>query len=393
MRSRLSVGASRGPHWLLERAGLSLASPSYMKTLLLLACIPLATAVAASRARNVILFLGDAGGLPTLNAAALYGHDRPQSLFIQQMPYTALADTSCLDRWVTDSAAGMTAIVTGRKTNEHMVSLLPARDGREARPLKTILEYAEEHGLATGVITNMPVWDATPAACYAHASSRKDVGDIFRDLLHPRFGDGVDVVIGADWKGLVDAAARQGVDAASAFARAKYAFYPTPGALPATATRAAAIYDGGDFEPQPVLANVLQVLARNRRGFFLMVEWDMHTDNVTKGLKRALVMDELIRYVAGIAPPDTLIVYAADHSFDLRLVGGMRGKPVAEQLLVAAPEQKPPPWPVFRVSGSHSGEEVLVAAQGPGAERLHGFIPNTAIFHLMMDAYGWKETP
>jgi len=43
--------------------------------------------------------------------------------------------------------------------------------------------------------------------------------------------------------------------------------------------------------------------------------------------------------------------------------------------------------------GSHSGEEVVVAAQGPGAELVRGFMPNTRIFQIMMAAYGWKETP
>ena len=47
---------------------------------------PRAGATPAERARNVILFSGDAGCLPTLNAASLYGYDRPQALFIQKMP-------------------------------------------------------------------------------------------------------------------------------------------------------------------------------------------------------------------------------------------------------------------------------------------------------------------
>ncbi len=367
-------------------------SSSFRKSILclLLAGVSLASAQ-EPRAKNVILFLGDAGGIPTLNAASLYGHNRPQSLFIQHMPYFALSDTSCLNEWVTDSAAGMTAIVTGQKTNYRMLSALPA--GGSVRPLKTILEYAEERGLSTGVITNMPVWDATPAACFAHVSERAMIGEIFKELLQPRFGDGPEVVIGSDWKRVVLEAARVGVDAAQGLAAAHYHYYAHPEAIPADANRVAAIYDGDDFEPQPVLDNVLLILGRNPNGFFLMVEWDMHTPNLEKGLKRALVMDDLIRHVAGLVPPDTLIVYAADHSFDLRLVGGDTDKPVTQQLLVGPPGQKPPPEPVFWVNDKHTGEEILVAARGPGAARLHGFIPNTEIFHVMMDAYGWKESP
>lgn len=48
---------------------------------------------------------------------------------------------------------------------------------------------------------------------------------------------------------------------------------------------------------------------------------------------------------------------------------------------------------VFAVENSHTGEDIVVAAQGPGAERVRGFFPNTRIFEVMMSAYGWKESP
>jgi len=34
---------------------------------------------------------------------------------------------------------------------------------------------------------------------------------------------------------------------------------------------------------------------------------------------------------------------------------------------------------------------VVVAAQGPGARRVRGFIANTDLFRIMLAAYGWKE--
>ncbi len=40
---------------------------------------------------------------------------------------------------------------------------------------------------------------------------------------------------------------------------------------------------------------------------------------------------------------------------------------------------------------AHTGEEVLVAAQGPGAERVRGYLANTDLFGIMMDALGWKR--
>lgn len=129
------------------------------------------------RARNVILFLGDAGGIPTLSAASIYGYNEPRSLFIQNMPHIALSETSPASGWVTDSAAGMTAIVTGYKTHNGVISQSPAavRGKKDGVPLKTILEYAEEKGLSTGVVTNSGAASATPAACYAQVNDRKKV--------------------------------------------------------------------------------------------------------------------------------------------------------------------------------------------------------------------------
>jgi alkaline phosphatase len=355
--------------------------------LLLIAAVECADA--GERARNVILFLGDAGGVPTLSAASLYAHDKPQALFIHGMPHIALCDTSALDAWVTDSAAGMTAFVTGQKTNNGMISVLP---GYEGRSLKTILEYAEENGLSTGVVTNMAVWDATPAACYAHASSRKSTVEIFSQVFTPRFGDGVDVLIGADRNKLFAAAETAGLNPRAAMQKAGYEFFETPSAMSDVASRAMSIYDGEDFRPEPVIDTVLQILSRNEKGFFLMVEWDMHTKELMKGLDRAIVMDELIRHVAGKVSSETLIIYAADHSFDLRMRGGRRGGPLAPQILATA-AAPPPSRPVISVENFHTAEDIVVAAQGPGAELVRGFLPNTRLFQIMLSAYGWSETP
>jgi alkaline phosphatase len=350
------------------------------------------TQAVETRAKNVILFIGDAGGIPTLNAAGIYAHNRPQSLFIQSMKDLALSDTSSLDNWVTDSAAGMTAIVTGQKTNNGMLSMLPGANGATSRSLKTIMEYAEERGLSTGVVTNTKVWDATPAACYAHATSRKSIGEIFNQILRPQYGDGVDVLIGADRKGVITAAQQLGLDALAALRDAHYQVFDTPSELTAGASRAVAIYDGEDFSPEPVIRNVIEILSRNPKGYFLMVEWDMHTKDVKKGLDRVMVMDSLIRKVVTEATADTLILYAADHSFDLRLRGGKRDRPLSDQVSVAAGDKSSVTKPAIRVDDDHTGEEILVTGHGPGAERLQGFISNTEIFKIMMAAYGWEES-
>src|SRR5262249_11417766 len=67
----------------------------------------------AARAPNVVLFLATGAAIPVITAASLYGYDTPRRLFVQHMPFIALSETSTASEWVTDSAAGMTAIVTG----------------------------------------------------------------------------------------------------------------------------------------------------------------------------------------------------------------------------------------------------------------------------------------
>lgn len=348
-------------------------------------------AAAAERARNVILFLGDAGGIPTLNIASAYAHGAPLKLFIHRMPHIALMDTSTAGEWVSDSAAGMTAIVTGEKTNNGVLSqsAQAVRGKSDGAPLKTILEYAEERGLSTGVITNMAVTDATPAACYAHSNDRRSAAEIFAQFLAPRFGDGVDVLIGAGRKTLLSAAEKLGLRVEEALRQRGYQVFDRPGPIPPEARRIAAIYDTGDFEPWPVVERTIEILSRNKKGYFLMVEWDMHTDNLKRGLDHAVQMDELVRRTAAKVGRDTLILFTADHSFDIRLRGGRKGEPLLAGDRSAGPENRP----YIRVDGGHTGEEVLVAAQGPGAERVRGFLSNTDLFRIMMAAYGWKPAP
>jgi alkaline phosphatase len=43
------------------------------------------------------------------------------------------------------------------------------------------------------------------------------------------------------------------------------------------------------------------------------------------------------------------------------------------------------------IGTNHTGEEVVVAAEGPGSENVSGFMSNTDLFRVMMAAYGWPE--
>lgn len=349
-----------------------------------------ATAQCADRAKNVILFIGDAGGLSTLHAASVHRYGEPAKLFVQRTANHAFSDTSSASDWVTDSAAGMTAIVTGVKTHNGVLSQGPeaVRGEKDGPALKTILEYAEERGLSTAVISNSSMADATPAACYAHVNSRKKTAEVVSHILKPSYGDGVDLVLGPGRKAILAATQDMNIDFAAGLKQKGYHFGDSLASIPADARRAVVLTDDADFDIQAATRLAIKILSGNKKGYFLMVESDLHATPkaVARGLERAAKFDELIESVAG-SVKDTLVLFTADHSFDLRIAGGTkRGSSFFSD------DAKTVPVKSVSVNGHHSAEQVLVAAQGPGSKRVRGFISNTDLFHIMLAAYGWKPS-
>jgi alkaline phosphatase len=351
---------------------------------------------AQDRAKNVILFLGDAGGIPTVNAASIYGYSKPHQLFVQKMPHIGLSETSSASQWVTDSAAGMTAIVTGHKTHNGVISQsdTAVRRLKDGASLKTILEYAEEKGLSTGVVSNSSAASATPAACYAHVNDRRKEGEIFAQILEPRFGDGIDFVLGAGHQRILEEMRKLGLDPEVAIKGKGYTFAKSLEAVPSESRRVVVLFDSGNFDLGAATQRAIDVLSRNPKGFFLMVESDLHTDNVVQGLERAVAFDRIIQQTAQRMKSDTLILFTADHSYDLRIHAGKKNEPLlsAPEKATATNDQDSIRFANVRRDDDHTGEEVFVAAQGPGAQRVRGFLSNTDLFHIMMAAYGWTAS-
>jgi alkaline phosphatase len=362
------------------------------RVLIVLLLAPVAL-LAQSRAQNVILFLADAGGISALAAASLHGHGAPRRLFVQRMPHIGLSDTSTASQIVSDSAAGMTAIVTGERTHNGVIaqSASAVRGKVDGEPLKTILEHAEEQGLSTGIITNDSVAGATPAALYAKANDRGQTAAIVQQVFAPRFGDGVDVMIGAGRPGIAKALEAEGLDLETLAREGGRPLLSSLADIPEDATRALVVLESGDFDLDEAVQTAIRMLSRNPRGYFLMVEWDAHTSNLRRGLDRIVELDRAIEQTAQRVGSDTLLLFTADHSFDVRLRGGRLGESLLDGLEEAEAESPKGTLrlPTVWVDNSHTGEEVLVAAEGPGAERVRGYMANTDLFHVMMEAYGW----
>lgn len=365
--------------------------------LLLAASVSLA---AAQTAKSVILFLGDAAGIPTLHGASVYAYGQPQRLFIERMPHLALMETSAASQLVSDSAAGMTAIVTGYKTHNGVISQSESavRRKKDGEPLKTILEYAEERGLSTGVISNSSVASATPAACYAHSNDRNKAGEIFAQILQPRFGDGIDLVIGPGREEILEATKALGVDIEAGLRERGYSICDSLEAIPAGTQRVVTLFDDSDLDLDRATQRAVEILSRNPNGFFLMVESNLHVEDILEGLERTVAFDRVIQNTAQrVNVGETLILFTADHSYDFRIHDGDREEPLFKEEEMARlrsmtdEDEESIRLENVRRDDDHTGEPVLLTAQGPGAERVKGALSNTDVFHIMLKAYGWEE--
>lgn len=174
-----------------------------------------------SPAKNVILFVGDGMGITTITAARILEGQQQKKLgedhqlSFERFPQSALSKTYNVNQQIPDSAGTMTAMITGVKTNAGVLSVDEAvslgeccKAGKHTLP--TLIEQAEDWGMATGVVTTTRITHATPAACYAHTSHRdweddaalpepaKKGGaiDIAQQLLLFSHGDGIELLLG-----------------------------------------------------------------------------------------------------------------------------------------------------------------------------------------------------
>lgn len=141
---------------------------------------------AAAAPKYVFYFIGDGMG-PSQRQAAEYFYkvetkNPDAKLLMNSFPGSALVTTHSANTLITDSAAGGTALATGFKTTNGVLSMLP--DGTK---VKTIAEAARENGYAVGIATTTRITHATPAAFSAHNMSRSNENEIAVDQLNSGF--------------------------------------------------------------------------------------------------------------------------------------------------------------------------------------------------------------
>ena len=147
--------------------------------------------VSTSRAKNVILFVGDGMGVSTLTAARILQGQQAGNpgeegyLSFETFENTALVKTYNVDAQTPDSAGTMTAMMSGLKTDVGVIGVDEDVERGDCSTMAgnqvaTALEMAEIKGLSTGIISTARITHATPAAAYAKSVDRnwEDVSDM-----------------------------------------------------------------------------------------------------------------------------------------------------------------------------------------------------------------------
>jgi alkaline phosphatase len=300
----------------------------------------------AGDARNVILLIGDGMGPSTIGLAKDYARIvEGRELWIEKAisgGNMALVQAPALGTLVTDSAAAATAIATGARVSNGVVSLGP--DGER---LTTILELAEKKSRATGLVTTTSLTHATPAAFAAHVSKRSAENEIAVQML----ASGVEVLLGgglrhwmpkgktaSDIAGFSSKSKRKDNIDLVGNAREKGYHVVTSGleleAVQET-EKLFGIFSNShmpyaldrrpdDAATAPSLVEMttaaLGVLAKNENGFFLMVEGGRidhasHANDVAAMLAEMMEFDEAVGVAMTFADehPGTTVFITADH--------------------------------------------------------------------------------
>jgi alkaline phosphatase len=377
-----------------------------------------------ARARNVIFMVGDGMAAAHREAARLHQTGLEGQLVMDRLPFAGLMTTSPDDPedTVTDSAAAASAWAIGVRTYNGAISV-----DADGNPLSPLGAQAKAAGRRTGLVTTAQVTDATPAAFFASTANRSAQDEIARQYLEVSRPD---VILGGgeDWwlpAGTPGAYPDQPPEDPSEGSRgtrgnlieqarrAGYAYVSTAAQLAAAPDRGRLLGlfsnqemfqqrregQGDIYSPVVDLATMtrkaLANLGRSRTGFFLLVEEEgidefAHNNNGTRVLQTMASLDRTVAvaraYVA--AHPDTLLVVVGDHE-----CGGLTVEDVnAADESGTAPSTEDGPFPVAGgdkdfvmdwTTTGHTGVDIPLTADGPGAERLTGKYPNTHVYDVL----------
>ncbi|KAK5907153.1 hypothetical protein CesoFtcFv8_005032 [Champsocephalus esox] len=325
------------------------------------------------QAKNLILFLGDGMGIPTVTAARilkgqLAGHSGEEtSLVMDTFPHLALSKTYNVDQQMPDSAGTATAYLCGVKANYGTLGVTAATpryncNATYGNEVTSILHRAKKAGKSVGIVTTTRVQHASPGANYAHTADRGWYADSYlsieaiqdgcRDIAYQLVHNTeIDVILGGgrqymfpvdmkdpeyptstgdreDGQNLVEEWLKNKEKAKYVWNKAEF-----DAVKPANTDFLMGLFEPKDCRYElerdssmdPSLAEMtekaIKILSKNKKGFYLFVEDNGRIDHGHHGgwAKRALYetveFDKAIGRAAELTSElDTLSVVTADHS-------------------------------------------------------------------------------
>lgn len=287
----------------------------------------------SGKAKNVILLIGDGMGPSHFGAAWLYSNrvlgKELKMVEVMNAGRTAYLVNDTADAIVTESAAAAGQIATGKKMTARAISM--AADGKT--PVTTLAEMLKARGVAIGLVTTSGITDATPAAFAAHVAHRSDEASVAEQQLKMN----VDVLMGGRKQFfLSEISAGKRKDGRNLLDEARAAGYAVVGDADelkaARSSKILGLFNMGNMayeidrastmEPSlaEMTAKTLDVLSRNPKGFFAMIEGGRidhaaHRNDAAGTIRDTLAFDEAVGVAREFARrnPDTLVIVTADH--------------------------------------------------------------------------------
>ncbi|WP_423792334.1 alkaline phosphatase [Methanocaldococcus indicus] len=291
------------------------------------------------KVKNVILMIGDGMGITQTYLAERYKEEIENGhlVILTNFKTRGTITTYSLSSEVTDSAAAGTALLSGYKTNNGMINILP----NGSIPRKTLGEIAKEKGKSVGIVTTTRVTHATPASVYAHIKDREEEDKIAEQLLEFEpdvvLGGGLEYFIPKDEKG---SKRKDNKNLIEEFKKKGYTIVYNKEELekvnPENTKKLLGLFSMShmayeidrenipEYQNQPSLAEMtkkaLEILDKNPNGFFLMVEGGRidhacHAHDAKSEIMDTIAFDEAVKVALDYQKkhPDTLIIVTADH--------------------------------------------------------------------------------
>lgn len=331
------------------------------------------------KAKNVIIIIGD--GMGTAQVYSSIVAQKGASNFLR-FPFSGFSRTYSHNKYTTDSGAGGTAIVTGHKTDNYHIGVLP-----DNTPIPSFLTLLRDRGLSTGFVVTSSVLDATPASTYAHVPHRKMYDTISLHMSQCGF----DVMIGGGLSNFRPENRKDGLAPLDTLLKRGYDItYSLEEMKKSKSNKLVTFFCENYYGPvapgrDPVLTEgtkkALEILTKNPKGFAMMIEgsqidWGCHNNDAAYMEAELADFEKMLKIVLDFAEKDgnTLVVVTADHETGgLVLTGGdiANGKNNCKY-----------------ITDGHSGVMVPVFAFGPGAETFSGIQQNTDLLPKVFKAMG-----